>query len=63
MALGHLHNAHVLHYKGMLCRLAEFERRPLAQIVHYSEYMRELDPAWVPDHLRNSGMITKKQGS
>lgn len=44
----HLHNRHVYLYKRFLCRLAEHQRRPLAQIHWYTECMREEDPNWRP---------------
>lgn len=44
----HLHNWHVYHYKRLLCRLAEHERRPLAQLHWYTECMKEEDPNWRP---------------
>lgn len=41
-----LHNAHVVLYKQLLCRLAEQQRRPMAQLHYYTEAILEVDPTW-----------------
>lgn len=42
-------NAHVFDYYALLCRLAERDRRPMAQLHFFTLAQLERDPNWKPD--------------
>ncbi len=52
MDKGEMHNAHVYEYYALLCRFAEYCKRPFAQIHYYTLAEKERDPDWKPEHLR-----------
>ena len=46
-----INNAHVIVYKGLLVRWAAYNRLAMAQLIYYTDYMLEINPAWKPAHI------------